>query len=150
MVFERSRAPWGTLFRNRQGKVNGRGTPAPRAGGGLSGLCPKDVARALTTATYPPALGARVLFNQVTHFSISEKSSPWRPLLPRIVFKKLKYYSERCCLPRNPFPSLRDRKKSEHLSGVQTQKPGLLTRILTRHDRKRRPHHSGPGIDGRV
>ena len=39
--------------------------------GGLSRLWPKVVTRALSTATYPPALGCRVLFNQATNFSIS-------------------------------------------------------------------------------
>ena len=38
--------------------------------------------------------------------------------------------SERCCLPRRPYPSLRDKKKSEHLCGVQIQKPGPLDQDL--------------------
>jgi len=39
--------------------------------GGLSRLWPKVEARALSTATYPPAFGCRVLFNPATNFSIS-------------------------------------------------------------------------------
>ena len=41
----------------------------------------------------PARLRSQGLFNQET-LSISEKSSPWRPLSPRVFFKKLKYYKK--------------------------------------------------------
>ena len=72
--------PWGTLFRNRLGKIGSQGTTPARAGGGLSRAYFRALPWALSSAVSPPALGCSVPLDQATNFSISEKSSPWHPL----------------------------------------------------------------------
>ena len=88
-VFESSQAPWGTLFRNRQGKVNGRGIPQARAGGGVDSVVSQSCGPGVKYSNLPARLRSQGAFQSRNPFDFG-KEFPMAPPITMSYFQKAK------------------------------------------------------------